>query len=145
MPATESLTGSPAPHAGLPVPQSLSPQPQMGVAGNSGQIVELVTPPVLREEDLDADHDEDAPLWFRNMDNILGPVSPCGLAPRALPHELHVMSSDETTSFAEAKWDPCCRRAMFEEMKAIEDNEMWYLEDLPLGRHTIGLKWIFKV
>jgi hypothetical protein len=34
---------------------------------------------------------------------------------------------------------------MLEEMKAIEDNEMWYLADLPPGRHVIGLKWIFKV
>jgi hypothetical protein len=41
--------------------------------------------------------------------------------------------------------DPCWRRATLEEMKAIEDNEMWYLADLPLGRCTIGLKWIFKV
>jgi hypothetical protein len=41
--------------------------------------------------------------------------------------------------------NPVGRRAMLEEMKAIEDNGTWYLADLLLGRRAIGLKWVFKV
>jgi hypothetical protein len=52
------------------------------------------------DENLDADHD-DTTLRFRTMSDIL--ATP-GFAPRALvAEELHVVSSDEPTSFAEAE------------------------------------------
>jgi hypothetical protein len=38
--------------------------------------VELATPLMLREGDLDANQDEDVSLQFRTMNNILGPTSP---------------------------------------------------------------------
>ncbi|XP_066310990.1 uncharacterized protein [Miscanthus floridulus] len=34
---------------------------------------------------------------------------------------------------------------MLEEMKAIEENEIWQLIDPPLGCHPINLKWVYKV
>ena len=34
---------------------------------------------------------------------------------------------------------------MLEEMKEIEENEIWELVDPPLGCHPIGLKWVYKV
>ena len=37
------------------------------------------------------------------------------------------------------------RRAMLEEMKAIEESETWELIDPPLGCRPIGLKWVCKV
>ena len=37
------------------------------------------------------------------------------------------------------------RRAMLEEMKAIEENETWELIDPPPGCHPIGLKCMYKV
>jgi hypothetical protein len=64
--------GSPA---GSPTPQPLSPLPHMGVEGIGGQVVELATPLMLREGDLDVNHDEDVSLQFRTMNNILGPTS----------------------------------------------------------------------
>jgi hypothetical protein len=55
-------------------------------------------------ENLDADHDDDAPLRFRSMSNILAMPK---FTPRALvTEELHVVSSDEPTSFTEAKCMP---------------------------------------
>lgn len=33
---------------------------------------------------------------------------------------------------------------MLEEIKSIEDNKTWRLENLPAGQRPIGLKWIFK-
>lgn len=35
--------------------------------------------------------------------------------------------------------------AMVEELNSIEDNNTWELTDLPLGRKSIGSKWVFKV
>jgi hypothetical protein len=50
------------------------------------------------DENLDSNHDDNAPLRFRSMSGIL--VMP-GFTSRALvAEELHVVSSDEPTSFA---------------------------------------------
>jgi hypothetical protein len=97
----------------------------------------------VNDENLDADHDHDAPLRFRSMsDNLTTP----GFAPHALvAEELHVVSSDELTSFAEAEHSPSWRKAMMEEMDSIEENGTWSLVDLPPGRKPIGVKWVFKV
>jgi hypothetical protein len=117
-------------------------------AGGSGraQAVEFASPPAGGDDNLDADHDEEAPLRFRKIENILGPTSPLGFAPRALlMEELHAVSSDEPASFAEAERCPSWRKAMMEEMESIEDNQTWSLADLPPGRRAIGLKWVFKV
>jgi hypothetical protein len=55
----------------------------------------------LWQENLDADHD---PLRFRSMSDILMTFK---FTPRALVvEELHVVSSDEPTSFIEAEHSP---------------------------------------
>jgi hypothetical protein len=95
------------------------------------------------DENLDANHDDDAPLRFRNMIDILATSE---FAPRALmAEELHVVSSDELTSFAETERSLSWRKAMMEEMDSIEENGTWSLIDLPPGRKPIGVKWVFKV
>jgi hypothetical protein len=53
------------------------------------------------DKNLDANHDDDAPFHFRSMSDILGMP---GFMPRALvAEELHMVSSDESASFIEAK------------------------------------------
>jgi hypothetical protein len=59
--------------------------------------------------------------------------------------ELHVVSSDELTSFTKAERSPSWRKAMMEEMDPIEENDTWSLVDLPPGCKPIGVKWVFKV
>lgn len=59
--------------------------------------------------------------------------------------QLHVLSSDEPATFDKAESNPCWRRAMEEEISAIEENKTWTLCELPQGRQAIGLKWVFKV
>ena len=87
------------------------------------QAVEFASPPTGGDDNLDADHDEEAPLRFRKIENILGPTSPLGFAPRALlMEELHTVSPDEPASFAEAERCPSWRKAMMEEMESIENN-----------------------
>jgi hypothetical protein len=72
------------------------------------------------DENLDADHEDDAPLRFRSMSDIL--TTP-GFAPRALvAEELHVVSSDEPASFAQVWHGLSWRKAMMEEMDSIEEN-----------------------
>jgi hypothetical protein len=74
----------------------------------------------IDDENLDVDHDDNDLLHFRSMSNIL--MTP-GFAPHALvAEELHVVSSDEPTSFTEAERSPSWRKAMLEEMDSIEEN-----------------------
>jgi hypothetical protein len=68
--------------------------------------VDLATPPVINQEHLDANHKDDMHLHYRTMENLLGPVSPCGMVSWILEHELNVVSSDEPNSFEEAEADP---------------------------------------
>jgi hypothetical protein len=97
----------------------------------------------IDNENLDDDHDDNAPLRFCSMSDIL--ATP-GFAPHALvAEELHVVSSDELASFTEAEHNPSWGKAMMEEMDSIEENGTWSLVDLPLSRRPIGVKWVFKV
>lgn len=65
---------------------------------------------------------------------------------RVLGDELLLLvSAEETPTFAEAEQDPNWRRAMIEEMQAINDNQTWELVNPPLGSRTIWLKWVYKV
>jgi hypothetical protein len=59
--------------------------------------------------------------------------------------ELHVVSSDEPTSFTEADYSPSWRKAMMEEMMSIKENNSWSLVDLPPGCKSIRVKRGFKV
>jgi hypothetical protein len=96
----------------------------------------------INDENLDADHDDDTLLRFHSMSDIL--MMP-GFVPRALVAEaLHVVSSDEPTSFIDAEHSPSWRKAMMK-MDSIEENGTWSLIDLPPGRKSIRVKWVFKV
>jgi hypothetical protein len=95
------------------------------------------------DENLDADHDDDTSLCFRSMSIILATLV---FALRALvAEELHVVSSDEPASFAEAEHNTSWRKKMMEEMDSIEENDTWSLIDLPPDHKPIGVKWVFKV
>jgi hypothetical protein len=95
------------------------------------------------DNNLDADHDDDVPLRFCSITDILGTA---GFAPRAqVVEELHMVSSDEPTSFTEAERSPSWRKAMIEEMTSIKENDTWSLIDFSPGHKPIGVKWVFKV
>jgi hypothetical protein len=96
--------------------------------------MQLVVGVYVNDENLDADNDDDAPLHFRSMSDII--VTP-GFAPRALvAKELHVVSSNEPTSFIEAEHSPSWRKAMMDEMDSIEENGTWSLIDLQTRSQT---------
>ena len=93
---------------------------------------------------LDADHDDDAPLRFCRIDNILGETESPELAVRDLEERLLLASDAEPTSFDEAAKHECWRNAMLDEMTSIEANGTWELVDAPPRTKPIGLKWVFK-
>jgi hypothetical protein len=108
--------------------------------------VQFVSPSSsINDDHLDATHGE-SPVRFRTLDNIIGVATPPGLATRHLDGgELLAISADEPASLDEALKQNCWRKAMAEELAAIEENKTWSLTTLPADRQAIGLKWVFKV
>ena len=51
----------------------------------------------------------------------------------------------ELVNAAEALKDSKWVKAMNEEPKSIEDNNTWSLVELPQGKKTINVKWVYKV
>lgn len=59
--------------------------------------------------------------------------------------ELLLTGVDEPTSYSNAKLDHAWRKAMKNEIDAVERNNTWKLTELPPGQKAIGLKWVFKL
>ena len=64
----------------------------------------------------------------------------------SLEHECDLSIDKDLVSFKEAmecnnseKWF----NAMKEEMKSMDDNDVWHLVELPKGSKQVGCKWIF--
>ena len=107
--------------------------------------VEYASPPSNVSEFVDAFH-EGEEVRFRRIDNVIGEAEVPGLAARGLGSDaLLLMSAEEPTTFAVVERDAAWRKAMLEEMEAIEQNGTWDLVDPPAGCRPIGLKWVFKV
>jgi hypothetical protein len=60
-------------------------------------------------------------------------------------HNLAIfVSSEDPKTFDEAQKLDVWKKAMDQEIGAIEKNNTWELTDLPAGVNTIGVKWIYK-
>lgn len=55
------------------------------------------------------------------------------------------MGVEEPMNYTQAVKDQNWKAAMEREMQSIEGNDTWRLTNLPAGKKTIGLKWIFKL
>jgi len=109
------------------------------------QAIEFATPPGAGfSEQLDADHDDEAPLRFRRVDNIIGQSTRPGIIDRNLEEHLLLASDVEPTSFDEAQKHEHWRHAMLDEMTSIEASGTWELVDPPRRVKPIGLKWVYK-
>jgi len=51
----------------------------------------------------------------------------------------------EAKFYNEAARDPQWRAAMEEEIRALEKNKMWVLQDLPKEKKPISCKWVYRV
>lgn len=89
--------------------------PTCGTEPRTPALVEFVTPP-SGVPDLDRDHDDDVPLRFRTLNNLLQASSPPVPADRTVTEELLVAIGEEPATAEEAKHVKEWRDAMIEEM-----------------------------
>lgn len=77
---------------------------------------------------------------LRNRNN-LQPIDRYGI-PVAHLAEVIAMNYHEAISGADAiKW----RKAMSEELQALDKNKTWFITTLPHGKKTIGCKWVYSI
>ncbi|XP_066361033.1 uncharacterized protein [Miscanthus floridulus] len=113
--------------------------------GTPSTLIEFASPPSDITEFVDAFHDGEE-VRFRRLEDIVSGTGPLDLAGRLLNDpELLLVSAEEPPMFALAECDGNWRRAMLEEMKAIEENKTWELINPPPECRPIGLKWVYKV
>ncbi|XP_021735231.1 uncharacterized protein LOC110701928 [Chenopodium quinoa] len=55
-----------------------------------------------------------------------------------------IVRNKDPTSFKEAMKYDGWRKSMKEEIRALEDNDTWTLEYLPLGKKALRSQWIYK-
>lgn len=55
------------------------------------------------------------------------------------------MTHSEPSTYSRATNDLKLKRAMKEELDALEENRTWIIMDRPRGKKTIGCKWVHKV
>ena len=88
-----------------------------------------------------ASSSESAPRKTRGLDEIYGRTR------RILEEEFSdfaLFMENDPVTFEEAVKEEKWREAMKQEMDAIERNKTWELIDLPPGKKSIGVKWLFK-
>lgn len=56
-----------------------------------------------------------------------------------------ITQNNESKHFAQAIQDPRWVEAMKAEVKALEENGTWTLQDLPMGKRAIDSKWVYKI
>nr|XP_027118970.1 uncharacterized protein LOC113736273 [Coffea arabica] len=56
-----------------------------------------------------------------------------------------VTTGIEPTSFKEAMQHSYWREAMRKEVEALEDNGIWTVATLPMGKKALGSKWVYKI
>ena len=97
--------------------------------GTPSTPIEFASPPSDITEFVDAFHGSDK-VRFRRLDDIVGGTGPSGLAGRLLNDpELLLVSAEEPPTFALAERDGNWRRAMLEEMKAIDGSPSIHHQD----------------
>jgi hypothetical protein len=101
------------------------------------QQIQWATPPTGASED-----SEGVPLRYRIIPDLLDTTDEVQDFKYSA---LCLVAVEEPKNIEDALLEACWRRAMEEEMKAIDDNKTWVVSDLPPKQKAIGLKWVFKV
>jgi hypothetical protein len=127
---------------GVSTPDFRTPTVRFVIGPESGTWSQGKSPP---SDNLDADHDDETPLRYRKLTDILGLGTPPGFAAREAIHQLFLAEGDAPTNFKQAEQHPSWRSAMIDEIRSIEENNTCRLVDLPAGHKPIGLKWVFKL
>ncbi|KAH9698654.1 retrovirus-related pol polyprotein from transposon RE1 [Citrus sinensis] len=67
------------------------------------------------------------------------------LSPNFLAFTSQLSSVEIPKNVHEALRVPEWRKAIEEEMRALEKNQIWEVTDLPKGKKTVGCKWVFTI
>lgn len=86
-------------------------------------------------------------LINRNPSLILHGKTPYEILYGKTPPLGHMPITTETEpqTFAEAVKDERWRQAMKHEIQALENNDPWTMESLPLGKKAIRCKWVYRI
>jgi len=145
---TPATPRTPVANEGSPGSAHESGDPRAPVAPAPNPQVEFATPH-SGALDLDDEHEDEAPLRFRTIDNVfeIGPAEVASMTEQEVKvdEDLLLAMGEEPATFEEARREDCWRQAMKEEMASIEQNGTWKLVNLPNGHRPIGVKWVFKV
>jgi hypothetical protein len=83
-------------------------------------------------------------MRYRSIQDIMAATAPAEQG-EDQGEDLLVVKTEELTSFQEAQAYKCWRKAMRDEMVAIEANGTWELVNASVNHRLIGLKCIFKM
>jgi len=72
-------------------------------------------------------------------------VAPETLSPNSQLLVKNVCHDSEPSSYEEAALYPAWQAVMTQEFEAFHNNKTWDLVPLPVGKKTIGCKWVYKV
>ena len=67
------------------------------------------------------------------------------LSPSFRTFVLAITSQTEPQFFSQAVQFQVWRDAMADELRALASNKTWSICSLPLGKHPIGCKWVYKI
>ena len=82
---------------------------------------------------------------FKNLYLIISILSYDFLFKKHLNYTLAISSNIESQSYDQASQKQGWITAMKKDIKALQDNQTWYLTDLPVGKTPIGGKWVYKI
>ncbi|KAL8089882.1 hypothetical protein AgCh_039369 [Apium graveolens] len=134
----------------------LASSPQ--IANDSSDILqsELISSDSFVDEGR-SNRDRQQPQWWKDYQFSHNPgttsakypmenfVSTAYFSPKHSFFLAQIAQHKEPRTFARAVLDPQWILAMNKELDALESNNTWELVTLPLGKQTIGCKWVFKI
>ena len=112
-------------------------QSEVSTDNQDSSITSIV--PTEEQRDQDQSSEEDRPERFRSVQEIYDETQ------EIEEDEACFFSRDEPTSFKTEMKEEVWRRAMIEELEAIERDFTWELVKLPKKCKSIGVKWIYKI
>ena len=87
--------------------------------------------------------------FWKPSSNVVYPISDFvsyhRLSKAHLGFALQLSFTSIPSHFQEALEDPKWKSIMVEEMKALQKNCTWEMVELPMGKKTIGCKWVFSM
>lgn len=130
-------------------PFPAAPAPTMPIPLPARQSTRLSKPPsYLQDYHCQLLHD-DSTFVPASSSSVLYPItnflSYSTLSPSYKHFVLSISSQSEPQTYAQAVIHPEWRQAMADESAAMDANHTWTVTSLPLGKHTIGCKWLYKI